>query len=753
VGRLLTKIFNQSMLQGKLPESWLVAKVIPLEKAGKDDWTDVRSYRPISMLCTISRVLERVINSRLQWFNTTFGLIVDNQFGFQPGKSTEQSTAIMVKNVQEAWKNDREASFLFLDVKGAYDTVIPSVLLKELARLRLPMILINWIGSYLSNRKAVWVVEGENSDVMDVSIGLPQGSALSPTLYLYYNAVILERKGDKGFADDVVFAELEGDIGVNTSRLQKRIEIAQKGWCGSHNQTLDFKKFQLIHFTRSKDFETVKKFAIQWDNLRIEPREVVNDLGVWLDYRLTFDHHLEQMERKAARNLGAIRGLVAKIGNIKPEHYVNLLKSTVINTLLYNAVVWGPSVNWKKRTQFDSLLADGAKSSIGLFKKTAMKTSLLETGLKPFELMVQERIAITVTKWGRLPQNHAIHGLIPAAGGPGSRIQPPVYAPWENLFNRNMKVIILDSKKEAIDYWNFMGKQVEVTQIYVDGSKGDTGCGAAMLSIGQNGKTWRKFRYGMDTSIRRLEENILYEALCWMENEEDEEFIIWSDAQAVVKEVGSRDSNDETIHLIQEKLQKLSETKKISLVWIPAHAGIEGNEEVDLAAKEAARNDQLEMKFLSWKWKEQRQRIILDSNSRWMEEAKKSTVKSLKDIPSLDGWELYKKMSFEEAKQIARLRTNHVPLNQYLARCKIEQSAECICGHAEESREHFLLECPMWTDQRKRLQKKLMDKNIKRLSVNRMLSSPRQVKYVCQYVKETKRFDRKWKSISMKLKK
>ena len=126
----LCRIFNQSILEGKFPESMKIAEVIPLYKGKERDM--VINYRPISLLVMISKVLEKIMYKRVYKFIDKNNILYNSQYGFRNQKSCEHAITELVAKVLHAKEDGKLSASIFLDLSKAFDTLNHEVLLQKL---------------------------------------------------------------------------------------------------------------------------------------------------------------------------------------------------------------------------------------------------------------------------------------------------------------------------------------------------------------------------------------------------------------------------------------------------------------------------------------------------------------------------------------------------------------------------------------------------------------------------------------------
>ena len=180
----LTQLFNLSFKLGKFPNLLKLAKIIPIFKAGSK--MEMGNYRPISLLPIFGKILEKLMHSRLYSFIQTQNILHKNQYGFQRGKSTEQALVDIQSKIVTAFEQKETPCCIFLDFAKAFDTVNHNILLSKLNHYGIRGNTLDWLKSYLTDRKQCVSIGNTNSSTLPIDIGVPQGSVLGPLLFLLY---------------------------------------------------------------------------------------------------------------------------------------------------------------------------------------------------------------------------------------------------------------------------------------------------------------------------------------------------------------------------------------------------------------------------------------------------------------------------------------------------------------------------------------------------------------------------------------
>ena len=177
----LTFIVNKNIISGEFPSSWKEAKVKPLFKSGAKD--DVNNHRPISILPTLSKLIEKWVDTQFLEYLNSFDLLHKSQSGFRPRHSTESALTQMVKSCLRTVNVGRLIGCILVDFRKAFDLVDQLILLKKLQCYRCHETCLKWFESYLTKRTQPVSFNIHLSESDHVSCGVPQGSILGPLLF------------------------------------------------------------------------------------------------------------------------------------------------------------------------------------------------------------------------------------------------------------------------------------------------------------------------------------------------------------------------------------------------------------------------------------------------------------------------------------------------------------------------------------------------------------------------------------------
>ena len=180
----LAHIINLSIAHGVVPDQMKIARVIPLFKA--DDQSLFTNYRPVLVLPSFSKFLERIIYNRLNDYLTNLNVLCDEQYCFRKNHSPTLALIDLYDKISSALDRGDIAVGIFLDLSKAFDTVNHNILFDKLEHYGIRGQALKWVKSYFSNRLQFVGLNGHVSSHFNISCGVPQGSILGPLFFLLY---------------------------------------------------------------------------------------------------------------------------------------------------------------------------------------------------------------------------------------------------------------------------------------------------------------------------------------------------------------------------------------------------------------------------------------------------------------------------------------------------------------------------------------------------------------------------------------
>lgn len=325
-------LFNLSLSSGIFPTYWKSSIVSPIHK--NSDSANVINYRPISLLSLIPKLFEDLVSKQI--IPTLNLKIINEQHGFRTSRSTSTNLLVFTQFINDAFANGHQVDVIFTDLSKAFDSVSHIILKDKLRAFGICDPLLSWLFSYFSDRSQIVKYRNYYSHSFPQTSGVPQGSHLSPILFLIYiNDITLSYSNMLLFADDLkIFRTVRSTDDVNL--LQSDLNSLSK-WCDQNNLALNAKKCKVMSFNRSHS-KILSTYCIY--NEPLEKVSNFKDLGVFFDTKLTFDTHINFVKNKSLKQLGFIK---FSCGNFSNRNALILLYTSYIRSSLdYCSIVWSP---------------------------------------------------------------------------------------------------------------------------------------------------------------------------------------------------------------------------------------------------------------------------------------------------------------------------------------------------------------------------------------------------------------------------
>ena len=180
----LTHIFNRYLSERVFPTNWKMSKIIPIHKYG--DKNSPNNYRPISILPSVSKILEKLVSAIIWLFKIVYIILSEAQSGFRKSHSTISTLIKVTDDWLAAMDQGLYAGAVFIDLRKVFDTVDPFILLNKLSNIGVSADCLQWFTSYLTNRRISTLFDSSTSVESSIEYGVPQSSILGPILFIIY---------------------------------------------------------------------------------------------------------------------------------------------------------------------------------------------------------------------------------------------------------------------------------------------------------------------------------------------------------------------------------------------------------------------------------------------------------------------------------------------------------------------------------------------------------------------------------------
>ncbi|GIZ38771.1 hypothetical protein CKM354_000217300 [Cercospora kikuchii] len=716
--RVLT-LFRTSLREGILPAQWKTAKIIPLKKPNKSDYTAAKAWRPISLLATLGKALEAVVAERISHAVETAGLLPTNHFGARKRRSAVQAILLLQEHIYKAWRNRRVLSLISFDVKGAYNGVCKERLLQRLQARGIPATLVKWIDSFCSDRSATIVVNGQASERQALQqAGLPQGSPLSPVLFLFFNADLVQRKIDSNggaiaFVDDYTAWVTGPSAEANQGRIQAVVDQAIE-WEQRSGATFEGDKTAFIHFTRIPCRSSVRPVLVKGQE--VEPVTSTKILGVVVDSELRFQQHIA---RAATAGLTAAMAL-KRLRGLSPSTARRLFETMVAPVVDYASPVWMYKCKGRLAAAVNRVQRIGAQAVTGCFRTVAREVAEAEASMRTVQQRHAAKAASTWVDILSLPTTNPLSKLRVI---PTRRFRSPLQqmSTTYKVSTRGMESIA----PYTVAPWHrrLAADAKETTEEAVNAAKQSAGICVATSSSARNnivgaGVAIQDTERGeppstvVSTTVSaRTEHNPYTAALIALAeglaqiplSTVSRNIYLFSDNRAALQAVcrPRQQSGQETIQQIYKSAWALQGHNTVRLAWCPTPE-FELGQKAKEAAKAATEPGQIPqstrpaarstaISHLKAETRKRRQPIEgVGKHIRRIDTA----------IPGPHTRMVYDRLGSKQASVLAQLRTGMSRLNGYLHRIGAAESDLCACTQATETVEHFLFRCRLWDDLR-----------------------------------------------------
>ena len=391
----LSIIYRLVYNTGSLPSQWKLSNIVPIHKKG--DKKSVTNYRPISLLCIASKIMERIVQDEL--YAKVLHLNDPRQHGFLPSKSCATNLIGLIDDVAQTLHKNTDTDIIYFDFAKAFDTVNHDIILYKLkTRFKIDGRLLNYLEDYLKHRKQRVVLDNTTSSTLDVHSGVPQGSILGPLLFILFIDDIYEQLDPETrislYADDTkIWKPIISER--DCEKLQLDIDRLHD-WCVQNKMKFNEDKCKALTITATDYLWTdelpLSKFFYTLGDKIIDYISQERDLGVIINSKLNFEDHHKAIISKAYQYLGLIKRSCHFV--VDTDRRRNLYLAMVRSHFEHCTIIWSPKLH-SQIEKFEQLQKRAIKwilrqeycsySDIAVYYSKCKQTNLLPIS-KHFEL-------------------------------------------------------------------------------------------------------------------------------------------------------------------------------------------------------------------------------------------------------------------------------------------------------------------------------------------------------------------------------
>lgn len=368
----LKQLFNLSLSLGTFPEQWKTALVLPLFKNGERQLPS--NYRPIALLSTVGKVFERVVFKHIFNFFVDNNLFFEFQSGFIPGRSTVHQLVEIYHKICLALEDRKHICLVFCDISKAFDRVWLKGLVCKLKAYGIRGPLLNWLTSYVTDRKQLVTIKNTYSSIGYLKAGVPQGSVLGPLLFLIYINDIADNLDSltRLFADDTSMSYTSDSTEAIENTLNRdlsRINSWANNWLVKFNSS----KTKVMFISNSLSSDDVH---ILFQDIIVDPCIEHKHLGITLNSDCKWTSHIANICASVSKKLSILR----KLKYILDRNSLSKIYITFIRPVMeYGCELWN-GCGVELADKLEKLQLEAARVVTGLPSYASRQSLYIETG-------------------------------------------------------------------------------------------------------------------------------------------------------------------------------------------------------------------------------------------------------------------------------------------------------------------------------------------------------------------------------------
>ena len=390
--RELLKLYNNIWMTGKMPDIWKHAYNIPLKKPGKDSTVAI-NLRYIALTCCDGKLLERMVNRRLNWYLESHKVYGKNQSGFRCERSCMDNLTTFEADIRIAILQQKISLAVFVDLEKAFDRAWHDLIIKELIRVGISGNMLAYIKDFLCNRTFQVLLNNTLSNAKNQINGVPQGSVISVTLFNILMATINEINAQPVkvlmYADDIIAYTSDKDQDNLESNMQYFLDSLDD-WSKRTGLTISKNKTKCMMFHPTRIPKEKPELTISDELLEYVSEHKV--LGMIIDNKLSWKSHINMLKRKADNQNRILRVLCGQRWGSDAKTLLYLHNALTVSKSTYGQQIYN-SANEMHLKKLEAANNTGIRQAIGAFRTSPIDAIHYEAGSSSLEIKRKSAIA------------------------------------------------------------------------------------------------------------------------------------------------------------------------------------------------------------------------------------------------------------------------------------------------------------------------------------------------------------------------
>lgn len=333
-------LFNKCAREDQYPDDWKVARISMIPKKDNNR-SDPANYRPISVTSCLGKLYERLFTSRLCKFLEDNRILSNVQSGFRRHRSTSDNILFLTQKISESFNRKKNVVAIFFDISKAFDKVWHEGLIYKLYKCNIPLYIIEWVKTFLYNRKFFVHLNNTSSNMFDIKAGVPQGAVVSPILFnIFINDIPKKNNPNQSYstlyADDLVtffiYKKKSNAQEKHINNYLKELEM----WLFKYKMKICAKKCNYTIFSQNKKQYSSFNFDLKIFNENIPNQKNPKFLGVTFDPHLCFNTHIASVIKNSFNRLNIIKIISHKSWKLSSDTLFTVYKALVSSLFNYS---------------------------------------------------------------------------------------------------------------------------------------------------------------------------------------------------------------------------------------------------------------------------------------------------------------------------------------------------------------------------------------------------------------------------------